>query len=60
MQTLRLVFGTTGGDPWAMTLRYPKDNLTAQNVTDAMQAMIDADVFASGLRSEERRVGKEC
>jgi hypothetical protein len=49
MQTLRLVFGTTAGDPWAMTLRYPKDNLTAQNVTDAMQAMIDADVFASGL-----------
>jgi len=50
-QTLRMVFGTAAGDPWAMTLRYPKNDLTAQNVTDAMQAVIDADVFAAGLNS---------
>lgn len=49
MQTLRMVFGTVAGDPWAMTLSYPKGDLTAQNVTDAMQAVIDADIFASGL-----------
>ena len=49
MQTLKLVFGTIAGDPWSVTLSYPKGDLTAQNVTDAMQAVIDADIFASGL-----------
>jgi hypothetical protein len=48
-KTLRMVFGTVVGDPWSLTLRYPKDNLTAQDVETAMQAIIDADVFASGL-----------
>jgi hypothetical protein len=48
-KTLRMVFGTVVGDPWSLTLRYPKDDLTAQDVETAMQAIIDADVFASGL-----------
>lgn len=48
-KTLRMVFGTVAGDPWSLTLRYPKENLTAQDVETAMQAIIDADVFASGL-----------
>ena len=48
-KTLRMVFGTVVGDPWSLTLRYPKENLTAQDVETAMQAIIDADVFASGL-----------
>ena len=48
-KTLRMVFGSVVGDPWSLTLRYPKENLTAQDVETAMQAIIDADVFASGL-----------
>jgi hypothetical protein len=48
-KTLRMVFGTVVGDPWSLTLLYPKDDLTAQDVETAMQAIIDADVFASGL-----------
>ena len=48
-KTLKMVFDTAVGDPWSLTLRYPKDNLTAQDVETAMQAIIDADVFASGL-----------
>ena len=51
MQTLKMVFGTIAGDPWSMTLSYPKADLTALNVETAMQAIIDADVFASGLTS---------
>ncbi len=48
-KTLRMVFGTAVGDPWSLTLRYPKDSLTAQDVETAMQNIIDADIFASGL-----------
>lgn len=51
MQTLKMVFGTVAGDPWSMTLSYPKADLTALNVETAMDAVIDADVFASGLTS---------
>jgi hypothetical protein len=32
-----------------MTLRYPKDDLDAEDVEAAMEAVIEADVFASGL-----------
>jgi hypothetical protein len=48
-KTLRMVFGTVVGAPRSLTHRYPKDDLTAQDVETAMQAIIDADVFASGL-----------
>jgi hypothetical protein len=48
-KTLRMVFGTVAGEKWPMTLRYPKDDLDAQDVQTAMQAVIDADIFASGL-----------
>ena len=48
-KTLKMVFGTAGGDKWQMTLRYPKDDLDAEDVEVAMQAVIEADVFASGL-----------
>ena len=46
---LRMVFGTAAGEKWPMTLRYPKDDLDAEGVETAMQAVIDADIFASGL-----------
>ena len=48
-KTLKMVFGTAGGDKWQMTLRYPKDDLDAEDVEAAMEAVIAADVFASGL-----------
>ncbi|MDI9391727.1 MAG: DUF2922 domain-containing protein [Thermovirgaceae bacterium] len=48
-KTLRMVFGTAAGEKWPMTLRYPKDDLDAEGVETAMQAVIDADIFASGL-----------
>jgi hypothetical protein len=48
-KTLKMVFGTAVGDPWSLTLRYPKETLTALDVETAMQSIIDADIFASGL-----------
>ncbi|MDI9393784.1 MAG: DUF2922 domain-containing protein [Synergistota bacterium] len=48
-KTLKMVFDTAVGDPWSLTLRYPKETLTALDVETAMQSIIDADIFASGL-----------
>lgn len=49
MQTLKMVFETAAGDPCSMSLNYPKADLTALEVETAMQAIINADIFASGL-----------
>ncbi|MEA3507891.1 MAG: DUF2922 domain-containing protein [Synergistota bacterium] len=51
MKSLRMVFGTVSGNNWSLTLRYPKEDITAAEVTTAMQSVIDSGVFASGLNS---------
>ncbi len=51
MKSLRMVFGTVSGDDWSLTLRYPKEGITAAEVTTAMQSVIDSGVFTSGLNS---------
>lgn len=47
MKTLRMYFGTQDNGRWLLSVRYPKDNLTAQDVQNAMQAIIDSGAIVS-------------
>ncbi|HOA77308.1 MAG TPA: DUF2922 domain-containing protein [Thermosynergistes sp.] len=48
MKTLRMIFNTADDDQWVLSLRYPKDDITAAEVETAMQTIVDNDVFVSG------------
>jgi len=48
LKTLRMYFGTQDNGRWLLSVRYPKDNLTAQDVQNAMQAIIDSGAIVSG------------
>jgi len=48
VKTLRMYFGTADNDRWLLSLRYPKDDITAQEIQDAMQAIIDSGAITTG------------
>lgn len=45
MKTLRMKFRTDLGNDYTVSLSYAKDGLTAAEVENAMQALLDGDVF---------------
>ena len=49
MKTLRMKFATTEGRPFTISLNYARENLTADEVETAMEAMLDEEMFAEGL-----------
>lgn len=44
-QTLRMAFRTEGGSNFIITLDNPKDNLTPEQITGAMDTIIAKNVF---------------
>ncbi|MBC7077769.1 MAG: DUF2922 domain-containing protein, partial [Synergistales bacterium] len=40
MKTLRMIFNTADDDRWVLSLRYPKDDITAAEVETAMQTIV--------------------
>lgn len=51
MKTLRMVFGTSDNDTMSISLRYPKDGLTAAEVQTAMQSIITNSIFVDSINS---------
>ena len=51
MKTLRMKFATDLGKSFVVSLNYAKENLTSTEVEDAMQAVLDEDIFDSALAS---------
>jgi len=47
LKTLRMYFGTADNGRWLLSLRYPKDDLTVQEVQSAMQTIIDSRVITA-------------
>jgi len=43
-----MYFGTADNDRWLLSVRYPKDGLTAQEIQNAMQAIIDSGAITTG------------
>lgn len=56
MKTLRLTYKTVDDKNWGITLRYPKENLTSQEIEAAMQVLLDHPIFVANpdriLRAE--------
>lgn len=46
-----MVFGTSDNDSMSVSLRYPKDGLTAAEVQAAMQSIIDNSIFVDDINS---------
>lgn len=46
-KTLYLRFGTMEGDPWNLSIRDPKEGVTANEVETAMNALVANPVFNS-------------
>jgi len=51
LKTLRMVFGTSDNDKMSISLSYPKDDLTADDVRTAMQSVIDNSIFTDDINS---------
>lgn len=47
-KTLRMIFGLPSGKEWVLSLANPRTNLTESEVTAAMQAIINSDLFLVG------------
>lgn len=47
-RTLRMIFGLSSGKEWVLSLSNPRTDLTEGEVTAAMQAIIDSDLFLVG------------
>ena len=59
-KTLRLTFKNDKNKKVNLSLPDAAENLTENEVKDAMNEMCEANLFVKEERSEERRVGKEC
>lgn len=46
-ERLVMTFGTTLGNKTSLSVYDPKDDLDEDTVTEAMQSIIDADIFTS-------------
>ena len=51
MKTLRMKFATDLGKSFAVSLNYAREDVTATEVENAMQAAIDGDIFDTGIAS---------
>ncbi len=51
MKTLRMKFATDLGKSFVVSLNYAREDVTATEVEDAMQAAIDGDIFDSVIAS---------
>ena len=51
MKTLRMKFATDLGKSFVVSLNYAREDVTATEVENAMQAAIDGDIFDSVIAS---------
>ncbi len=49
MRTLRMKFATDAGKTFTVSLNYARDDLNALEVEEAMDAMLDEEMFAEAL-----------
>jgi hypothetical protein len=49
VKTLRLKFGTADGKNRTLSLRYAREDVTDTEVKEAMQSLIDNNIFVKGL-----------
>ena len=47
-KTLRMIFNTVDNDQFVLSVKDPKDGLTATEVESAMNAIIATDAFVAG------------